>query len=114
MNIKRGEIYLAVLDPVVGNEIAKTRPVLVVSNDINNTHAGTVSVLPITSQRLGKIYPFEIFLPQGTGNLPKDSKAKADQIRTLDKTRLVSRIGSLPEQELAHAAMAIKIHLELS
>lgn len=114
MTIKRGEIYLAVLDPVVGNEISKTRPVLVVSNDLNNTHAGTVSVLPITSQRLDKIYPFEIFLPQGTGNLPKDSKAKSDQIRTLDKTRLVSRIGSLPEQEMARAEMAIKIHLDLS
>ncbi|MBV6505942.1 MAG: Endoribonuclease MazF9 [Syntrophorhabdaceae bacterium] len=114
MNIKRGEIYLAALDPVVGNEIAKTRPVLVVSNDINNTHAGTVSVLPITSQRLDKVYPFEVFLPQGTGNLPKDSKVKADQIRTLDKTRLVSRIGFLPEQEMASAEMAIKIHLDLS
>lgn len=114
MNIKRGEIYLAVLDPVVGNEIAKTRPVLVVSNDINNTHAGTVSVLPITSQRMDKIYPFEIFLPQGAGNLPKESKAKADQIRTLDKTRLVSRIGSLSEPEMARAAMALKIHLDLS
>ena len=114
MNIKRGEIYLAVLDPVVGSEIAKTRPVLVVSNDINNTHAGTVSVLPITSQRMDKIYPFEIFLPQGAGNLPKESKAKADQIRTLDKTRLVSRIGSLSEPEMARAAMALKIHLDLS
>lgn len=114
MSIKRGEIYLAALDPVVGNAIAKTRPVLVVSNDLNNTHAGTVSVLPITSQKLDKIYPFEIFLPRGMGNLPKDSKAKADQIRTLDKTRLVSRLGFISEPEIARVAMAIKIHLELS
>lgn len=48
------------------------------------------------------------------GNLPKDSKVKADQIRTLDKTRLVTRIGSLPEQVMARAELAIKIHLDLS
>ena len=113
MNIKRGEIYLAVLDPVIGREIAKTRPVLVVSNDINNTHSGTVSILPITSQKVDKIYPFEVFLPKGTGNLPKDSKAKADQIRTLDQTRLVSQIGLISAQDMARAEMAIKIHLAL-
>lgn len=113
MNIKRGEIYLAVLDSVVGKEIAKTRPVLVVSNDINNTYSGTVSVLPITSQKVAKIYPFEVFMPKGTGNLPKDSKAKADQIRTLDMTRLISRIGHISDQDMARAEMAIKLHLDL-
>lgn len=56
---------------------------------------------------------FGVLLPQGTGNLPKDSKAKADQIRTPDKTRLVSRIGSLPELEMARTEMAIKIHPDL-
>ena len=70
----------AALDPVVGNEISKTRPVLVVSNNINNRYAGTVTVLPITSKKLNKMYPFELLLPKGTGNLPKDSKVKADQI----------------------------------
>jgi len=62
----------------------------------------------------GETYPFEIFLPKGTGNLPKDSKAKADQIRTLDQTRLVSRLGLIPDQDLARAEMALKIHLALS
>ena len=51
MTINRGDIYLAALDPVVGNEISKTRPVLVVSNNINNRYAGTVTVLPITSKK---------------------------------------------------------------
>jgi mRNA interferase MazF len=114
MNIKRGEIYLAALDPVIGREIAKTRPVLIVSNDVNNIHSGTVSVLPITSQKTEKVFPFEVFLPKGAGNLPKDSKAKADQIRTLDQTRLVSRIGLISAQDMARAEMAIKIHLTLS
>ena len=113
MNIKRGEIYLANLDPVVGREISKTRPVIIVSNDKNNEFAGTVTILPITSKNLQKIYPFELFLLKGAGNLPKDSKVKADQIRTLDKSRLVTRIGKLEKGEVSQIERAIRIHLEL-
>ena len=113
MNIKRGEIYLAALDPVVGKEISKTRPVVIISNDKNNQFSGTVTILPITSQNLEKIYPFEVFLAKGSGNLPKDSKAKADQIRTIDKTRVFSQIGRLRANEVAEIEKAIRIHLEL-
>jgi mRNA interferase MazF len=113
MPISRGDIYLAALDPALGNEISKTRPVLVVSNNINNRYAGTVTVLPITSRKLNKMYPFELLLPKGTGNLPKDSKVKADQIRTLDKTRLVKHIGKLKNEYMNRLNEAIKIHLAL-
>ena len=113
MNISRGDIYFAAFDPVVGSESAKTRPVIVVSNNINNMYAGTVTVLPITSKKLKKTYPFELGLPKGTGNLPQDSKAKADQIRTLDKTRLVKHIGKLKKEHLGLLNEAIKIHLAL-
>ncbi len=113
MIIKRGFIYLAALDPVVGNEIAKTRPVAVISNDKNNEFSGTVTVLPLTSKNLLKIYPFEVFLDKGTGNLPKNSKVKADQIRTLDRSRLVKLIGELELTEIEAIEKALKIHLEL-
>ena len=113
MNIKRGELYLAALDPVVGKEISKTRPVVIISNDKNNQLSGTVTILPITSQNLEKIYPFEVFLPKGSGNLPKDSKVKADQIRTIDKMRVLTRIGRLGANEIAEIEKAIRIHLEL-
>ena len=113
MNIKRGGIYLAALDPVVGREIAKTRPVVVVSNDKNNEFSGTITILPITSKNLKKIYPFEVILSKGTGNLPKNSKLKADQIRTLDKSRIVKFIGTLEKQEVDQIDKAIKIHLAL-
>ena len=113
MNIKRGGIYLAALDPVVGREIAKTRPVVVVSNDKNNEFSGTITILPITSKNLKKIYPFEVILSKGTGNLPKNSKLKADQIRTLDKSRIVKFIGTLEKQEVDQIDKAIKIHLGL-
>ena len=113
MNIKRGEIYLAALDPVVGKEISKTRPVAIVSNDKNNEFSGTVTILPITSKNLKRIYPFEVFLSKGSGNLPKDSKVKADQIRTLDKTRIITLIGKLRKDEIEEIEKALKIHLAL-
>jgi len=113
MIIKRGFIYLAALDPVVGNEIAKTRPVAVISNDKNNVFSGTVTILPITSKNLRKTYPFEVYLAKGTANLPKNSKVKADQIRTLDKSRLVKLIGELGIAETVAIEKALKIHLAL-
>lgn len=114
MSIKRGEIYLAALDPVVGKKISKTRPVVVVSNDANNRFSATVTVLPITSKKLDKVYPFEVYLPTGSANLPKDSKVKADQIRILDKSRIVSTIGLLGDADLKSVEKAIRIHLGLA
>lgn len=113
MDIKRGEIFLASLDPVIGHEIAKTRPVIVVSNDVGNKHSGTVTIIPITSKNSIKIYPFEIFLPKETTKLKKDSKGKADQIRTLDKARLIKPIGQLNSELTKNMDNAIKIHLNL-
>ena len=114
MNIKRGCVYLAALDPTVGREISKTRPVIVVSNDQNNLYAGTVSIVPLTSKNTEKIYPFEMFLTKGTANLPKNSKAKTDQIRTIDKSRLVQFVGELADEEMAQIEKAICIHLALA
>ena len=111
MTIRRGEVHVAALDPVVGKEISKTRPVVVVSNDMNNRHSGTVTVLRVTSGNLEKIYPFEVYLRKGSGNLPKNSKVKADQIRTLDKARLVKRIGELGDDEIAEIEKAMRVHL---
>ena len=114
MNIKRGDLFVAAIDPTVGREISKTRPVLIVSNDQNNRFSATVTILLITSGSLEKIYPFEILLPAGTGNLPKDSKVKADQIRTLDKIRLLKKIGVLGNREMRLAEKAMAVHLALS
>ena len=89
MNIKRGHIYFANLNPTLGREINKTRPVLVLSNDINNINSDTITIVPITSNTF-KVRTFEVFIPAGEANLPKDSKAKRDQIRTIDKMRFLS------------------------
>ena len=113
MNISRGSCYLAALDPIIGRKISKTRPIVVVSNDKNNEFSGTVTILPITSKHIKKTYPFEVLLTRGTGNLPKDSKVKADQIRTLDKNRIVKFIGTLEKEKIHLIDKAMRIHLAL-
>lgn len=112
MNIKKGQIFLAALDPAVGSEIQKTRPVIIVSNNINNKYNSVVTIVPITSN-VTKIFPFEVFIKKGVAGLPKDSKGKADQIRTLDITRLIKELGTLPVDIVSQLDAAIKIHLAL-
>ena len=108
-----GDIYQVNLDPVVGSETGKRRPALVVSNDINNEFSGTVTILPITGQPTTKHYPFEVLVPKGVARLTADSRVKANQIRTVDKRRLVSFRGSLPPQYLLEVEKALKVHLNL-
>lgn len=71
----KGDLYWADLDPTVGSEISKKRPVLLVSNDVNNRFSSTVSIVPITSST-DKIYPFEVLLLAGEGGLKNESKVK--------------------------------------
>ena len=108
-----GDIYEVNLDPVVGSETGKRRPALVVSNDINNEFSQTVTVLPITGQPARKQYPFEVLVSKGVAGLTADSRIKANQVRTIDKRRLVSFRGSLPSQYLPQVEKALKIHLNM-
>ena len=108
-----GDIYEVNLDPVVGAETGKCRPALVVSNDINNEFSQTVTVLPITGQPAGKQYPFEVLVPKGVAGLIADSRIKANQVRTVDKRRLVSFRGTLPLQYLPQVEKALRIHLNM-
>ena len=111
--MKRGEIYYATLDPTIGSEIAKLRPVLIVSNDINNRVATTITILPITSN-VTKVYPFEVALSPADSGLPKASKIQAQQIRTIAKQRIRGDvIGSLCLSLMELVDIAIKLHLSL-
>jgi len=112
MTIKKGEIYSANLDPTIGAEISKKRPVLIVSSDINNEYADTVTILPITS-KTDRTYPFEIPLQAGEGNIKESSKIKANQIRTIDKSRLFQKIGAISADKLKDIEKAILIHLDI-
>lgn len=92
--------------------MGKTRPVVVVSNDLNNLHSATVTVVPLTSKRAAKVYPFEVSM-NGIFGLPKESKAKADQVRTLDRRRLRKRLGRLPVASMKNMARALRLHLHI-
>ena len=107
---KRGDIWLVRLDPTVGSEIKKTRPAVIISNDINNYYAPLVTVLPI-SDKGDKVYPFEVALSHGGAGLSKPSKIRCQQIRTVDKTRLVKRLGSVAKELLPDIEEALKNHL---
>lgn len=110
--MKRGDIYYANLNSVVGSEIVKRRPVLVVSNNANNRAANIITILPITSN-VSKVYPFEVLLSCDSG-LPKVSKVQAQQIRTISKQRIKGNaVGELSEELMQLVDAAIRLHLGL-
>ncbi|MBI4614871.1 MAG: type II toxin-antitoxin system PemK/MazF family toxin [Planctomycetes bacterium] len=111
--MERGSVYLVRLDPVEGSEQGNTRPCLVVSNDVNNRVAPTVTVLPISSRIPSTAYPFLVFLERGAGGLDRPSVAKANQIRTIDKRRLLRRLGNLDARQMVDVDQAIQVHLAL-
>lgn len=109
--IKRGEIYYADLSPVVGSEQGGVRPVLIIQNDVGNKYSPTVIVSAITSQ-LGKVkLPTHIELPAEKYNLPKNSVALLEQIRTLDKRRLQEKVTTLSPDKMREVNKALLISL---
>ena len=111
--MKRGEIYFASLDPTQGGEVQKARPVVVVSNNAANRAAAVVTVVPLTSST-ERVYPFEVLLPRERTGLTKDSKAMAQQVRTLDKSRLKAHAaGALTPEDGLKLDAALRLHLAL-
>lgn len=112
--MKRGEIYFANLDPAIGDEIKKIRPVLIISNNANNKAANTITVIPITSN-VNKVYPFEVLLNMHESGLQKTSKAQCHQIRTISKNRIANLevLGLVDKSILSKINSALKIHLDL-
>jgi len=112
--INRGEIYFAQLNPVVGSEQGGIRPVLVIQNDIGNQYSPTTIVLAITSQINKAKLPTHIELKAEKYGLERDSVILAEQIRTIDKTRLKQRIAVLDEEMMDNVDYAMQISLGLS
>ena len=112
--IKRGDIYYAELNPVIGSEQGGTRPVLIISNDIGNRHSPTVIVAAITSRVHTKAkLPTHTAIRDFEG-LNKDSIILLEQIRTIDKKRLQEYIGMLSESEMARVDKALAISVALN
>ena len=114
LEIKRGDIWLVNLDPTIGHEIKKSRPAVIIQNNLGNKYSPITIIAPITSQNLEKIYPVEVLvLKNAATGLEKDSKVLLNQIRSIDKKRLVKRLGKVNQETIAEINDAIKISLGL-
>lgn len=100
---------MADLSPVVGSEQGGMRPVLIIQNDIGNKYSPTVIVTAITSQMTKAKLPTHVELPSNQYNLPKDSVALLEQVRTLDKRRLKDKLTTLPENKMKEVNRALLI-----
>lgn len=105
---KRGDVYCADLDPVVGSEQGGVRPVLIIQNDIGNRYSPTVIVLAITSRTKKRPLPTHVRVNGGQAGLEKPSLVLAEQVRTLEKARLGRRLGSLNEAQMTQVDEAIR------
>ncbi len=110
---RRGEVYWVALDPTRGSEIAKTRPCVIISNDVGNQHSARVIVAAVSSKGAERVYPFEVLVEAGEAGLSERGKVHLDQIRSIDKVRLGRRIGLLSSESMQAIDRALRLSLSL-
>lgn len=115
--MRRGEVRIVDFDPAQGSEAPKHRPAVIVSNDQANRAAqrldrGVLTVVPITSN-VRRVYPFQVRLAAGTAGLAADSKAQAEQVRSVAIARVGRLLGQLPEATMTAVDQALRLHLAL-
>ena len=115
--MRRGEIRVVDLDPVLGAEANKRRPAVIVSNDGANAAAerlgrGVVTVVPVTSN-VQRVYPFQVLLPSASTGLRQDSKAQAEQVRSVSVQRVGGTMGIVPASIMSQLDDALRLHLAL-
>ena len=109
-DVARGDVVAVNLDPVVGSEVGKKRPAVVLQNALANRSSPTVTVVPVSS-RVGRVYPFQVRLAAGEGGLTLESKALCEQIRTVARERVAERLGRLSDERLDEIRTALDRHL---
>ena len=117
LSMLRGEIVLCDLNLARGSEANKLRPCLIVSNDRANTASerigrGVITVVPVTSN-IVRVYPFQVVLPAEDTGLPVAAKAQAEQVRSIDVSRLGAKVGRVPPRLMAEVDEALRFHLAL-
>ena len=110
---RRGEVYLVSLDPTVGAEIRKTRPAVVVQNDLANRRSPITIVAAVTSQVEEPLYPTEVLVRAPGGGLTTDSVVLLNQVRSVDRGRLVRRLGVLKTETMQAIDRALPLSLGL-
>jgi mRNA interferase MazF len=110
----RGEIYLVNFDPTIGSEISKTRPALIVQNNIANKSSPIIIIAAITSKFDDRLYPTEVLIEPPEGGLKTTSVILLNQIRSIDRQRFIKRIGAISLEKLSEVDRAIQISFGLS
>lgn len=109
--MKRGDIYRADLDPVVGSEQGGVRPVVIIQNDIGNLHSPTVIVAAVTTRCKKPDLPVHVSITAEESGLARDSVVLTEQVRTLEKTRLTRYLGTLSEEAMRRIDRALQMSL---
>lgn len=115
--MQRGDVRLIDLEPARGSEANKRRPAIIVSNDRANATAerlgrGVVTVVPVSSN-IARVFPFQVLLPADETRLRADSKAQAEQVRSVTVERIGPALGRVPSQLMAELDEALRLHLQL-
>jgi mRNA interferase MazF len=109
----RGEIYLVNFDPTIGSEISKTRPALIIQNNIANENSPITIIAAVTSKFDDRLYPTEVLIEPPEGGLKTTSVILLNQIRSIDRQRLIKRIGVVSPEKLNEVDRAIQISFGL-
>lgn len=110
---KRAEVWVVNFEPTIGSEIKKTRPALILQNNIANRYSPVTIVAAITSYKSGGLYPTEVLINAGEGGLENNSLVLTSQIRTIDKRRLIKRLGTINPGTMKQVEQALEISLGL-
>ncbi|HKI31615.1 MAG TPA: type II toxin-antitoxin system PemK/MazF family toxin [Gemmataceae bacterium] len=113
MAVTRGEGWRADLSPTRGSEQSGVRPVLVVQTDRANPHSPHTIIVPFTTKIRQKVLPSHVLVPAGEGGLTQDSVALCEQIRVIDNSRLLARLGDLPTPRMTEVDDALRAILQL-
>ncbi len=114
--MSRGDIWRVDLDPHIGSEAARTRPALIVGRaplvDYAMTNGGTVTVVPLTTNT-NRVFDFQVLIPAESSSLRVDSKAQAEQVRTISTERLLHQEGAVNDEVMAAVHEALRVYLGL-
>lgn len=112
MNVNCGDVIYVDLGPVIGSEQDGIRPAVVLQNDTGNKYSPTIIIAPMTTKKKTKL-PTHIYIPNTYSNLPSDSILLIEQLRTIDKIRIIRKVGHLPCNYIEKIKKAIKINFSI-
>ncbi len=114
VEVRRGDIVLVNLEPIKGSEQGGVRPSLIIQNNIGNKYSPTTIIAPITAQQFSNEFPTNLLLLKQDSGLEKDSTILLNQIRTIDKRRIIKKLGILDSNIMNKVDLAVKVSLGLN